>query len=370
MFIDGLSVGIGLLFLSLLYLSPADHKPSKRVGGVIALLCWLVSGTVMMNHGGILARLYIASIPCVFFLLLPMVYWYQQVLTAYGSAPPPNKRALHWIPLVPASLLSLSIGFMPSEDFNNMFFADSEPLSVWVIINSAGFAFLLVGWTILSFLYLGKIVLNTKTYHERLNTEFADHEGKRLDWLVVFTCLLLLTWFYALVVLGTSSGESTLFISETALSLMVLMLIWMLSIQGLRRKPAFSNSEPEPEEVTEQKYSNSSIDEDRLKRMAGKVERKVMEEKAFLNPDIDASTLSNELGISVHYLSQVFSQQMQTTFYSYINNARIEAAKEALKSSQSSVLEIAMSVGFNSRSSFYNAFKKSTGITPSKYKLQ
>lgn len=384
MFIDGISVGIGLLFLSLLYLIPAQQKPSKLVAGIIVLLSWLVSGSLMLDHGGLLARLYIASIPVVFFLLLPMIYWYQQVLTAYGTQPQPDKRTIHWVPVGLAGMLSLSIGLMPSEDFYSMFFSDPDELSVWVAINSAGFAFLLLGWTILSVLYLGRIVITTRAYHQQLNTEFADHEGKRLDWLVGFTCLLVVTWLYGLVVLGASSATSTPFISETVLSLMVLLLIWTFCQQTLNRRPVFSHLEPEPEPEpepapesgseaeseagAEQKYSNSSMDGERLKRIADKVERKVMGEKTYLNPDIDASTLASELGISGHYLSQVFSQEMQTTFYSYINDARIEAAKEALKTSEQSVLEIALSVGYNTRSSFYNAFKKRTGMTPSKYK--
>ena len=386
MFIAGISVGIGLLFLSLLYLNPVNHKPSILVAGVIVILSWLVSGSHLVEQGGLMARLYIASIPVVFFLLLPMIYWYQQLMTAYGAQLRPNKRSIHWIPVGFASLLSLSIGLMPAADFNNMFFNDPEQVSLWVSINSAGFAFLLVGWTILSILYLARIVINTKTYHQQLNNEFADHEGKRLDWLVGFTGLLVVTWFYALVVLGASSAVSMPPISETVLSLLVLLLIWVFCIQTLNRRPAFSHTEqlPEPESepktepspdselegVSEQKYLNSSIDDERLKRIAAKVERKVMGEKSYLNPDIDASTLASELGISAHYLSQVFSQEMQTTFYSYINDARIEAAKEALKTSQQNVLEVALSVGYNSRSSFYNAFKKRTGMTPSKYKLR
>lgn len=368
MFIDGVGVGIGLLFLSLLYLNPTDHKPSLLVGGVIALFIWLLSGSVMLDHGGIFTRLYIASIPVVFFLLLPMIYRYQQVLTAYGSEPRPNNSATHWIPVILASLLSLSIGLMPNEDFNAMFLGDSEQLSVWANLNSIGFFVLFVGWTALSFLYLSKIVMNTRAYHQRLQTEFANHEGKRLDWLVGFVGLLVVTWLYALLVLGMPSDDSTVLISETALSILVFILMWMFSIQALNREPAFSHSEPETEETSEKKYSNSSIDEERLKRIADKVERKVVEEKSYLNPDIDASTLASELGISVHYLSQVLSQEMQTTFYNYINDARIEAAKEELKSSQRTVLEIAMSVGFNTRSSFYNAFKQRTNMTPSKYK--
>lgn len=384
MFIDGMSVGVGLLFLSLLYLNPAYHKPSKLVASIIVIMSWLVSGTLMLDQGGLFARLYIASIPAVFFLLLPTIYWYQQLLTAYGTQPQPEKRTLHWIPVGLAGLLSLSIGLMPTEDFNNMFFNDPEQLSLWVGINAAGFAFLLVGWTILSFLYLGRIVINTKAYHQRLNTEFADHEGKRLDWLVGFTALLVVTWLYALIVLGASSATSTPLISETVLSLLVLLLIWMFCLQTLNRRPVFAHIEPDPEpgsapeldpgsdpesaDVSEQKYANSSIDDERLKRIADKVERKMMEEKSYLNPDIDASTLASELGISGHYLSQVLSREMQTTFYSYINDARIEAAKEALKASEQTVLEVALSVGYNTRSSFYNAFKKRTGMTPSKYK--
>lgn len=368
MFIDGVGVGIGLLFLSLLFLNPTDHKPSRLAGGVIALFCWLLTGSVMLDQGGIFMRLYIASVPVVFFLLLPMIYRYQQVMTAYGSEPRLNNSATHWLPVVLASLLSLSIGLMPNDDFDAMFITGSDQLSAWASLNSIGFFVLFVGWTALSFLYLSKIAMNTRAYHKRLQTEFANHEGKRLDWLVGFVCLLVVTWLYALVVLGMPSNNSTVLISETALSILVLILMWMFSIQALNREPAFSHSEPETEDTSEQKYSNSSIDEERLKRIAGKVERKVVEEKSYLNPDIDASTLASELGISVHYLSQVLSQEMHTTFYNYINDARIEAAKEELKNSQRTVLEIAMSVGFNTRSSFYNAFKQRTNMTPSKYK--
>lgn len=409
MLLNGISVGIGLLFISLLYLSPNTHrpdvnKPSKLVGGIIVLLCWLVSGSLLLDQGIFFARLYIASIPCVFFLLSPMIYNYQLALTAFGKRPNSsenqsnqtvsnktqpiksltNIRVYQWLPLGLACLLSLSIGFMPSEDFNNMFFTGSNQLSVWANINAAGFAFLLIGWTVLSFLYLRKIVLNTKAHHHRLKVQFANHDGKRLDWLVGFTSLLVFTWLYALLVLGVASESAPWFISETVLSLMVMLLILMFAIQALNAKPAFADLEPiiepepvlEPEpapeskEASEQKYSNSSVDNERLKRIAGKIEHKVMEEKSYLNPDIDASTLATDLGISVHYLSQAFSQEMQTTFYSYINDARIEAAKVALKTSQQTVLDIAFSVGFNTRSSFYNAFKKNTGMTPSKFKAE
>lgn len=372
MFITGVSIGIGLLFVSLLYLDANQFKAKRFVAGIVALLCWLLTGTFMLDQGAIQARLYIASIPTAFFLLLPLIYGYQQVLIAYGADVKAIKWAGHWLPVLPAVLLSASIGLMPTNDFNAMFFEESVSASLWVSINSLGFALLLLAWTALSLVYLGKIVRSTKVYHQQLQKEFSNHEGKRLDWLVGLTGLLVFTWLYALIVLGLSAEVSSLFISETLVSLLVLTLIWVFAVQALNRKPAFAMTKvetpTEAEDRVEQKYSNSAIDEERLERIAKKIEQRVKLEQAYLNPELDASTLASDLGISGHYLSQVFSQTMQTTFYNYINDARIDAAKAALKTSEDTVLDIALAVGFNTRSSFYNAFKKRTGMTPSAFK--
>jgi AraC-like DNA-binding protein len=61
---------------------------------------------------------------------------------------------------------------------------------------------------------------------------------------------------------------------------------------------------------------------------------------------------------------------MNTNFYDYINQARVEAAKRALAASDASVLAIALEIGYNSRSAFYNAFKKHSGQTPSAYRAE
>jgi len=43
-------------------------------------------------------------------------------------------------------------------------------------------------------------------------------------------------------------------------------------------------------------------------------------------------------------------------------------AQKLLSSGEDTVLDVALEVGFNSRSSFYSAFKKVTGQTPSAYR--
>ena len=59
---------------------------------------------------------------------------------------------------------------------------------------------------------------------------------------------------------------------------------------------------------------------------------------------------------------------MGQSFFDYVNGWRIEEAKPLIRNGEQTVLAIAYEVGFNSRSSFYAAFKKQTGVTPSAYK--
>ena len=51
-----------------------------------------------------------------------------------------------------------------------------------------------------------------------------------------------------------------------------------------------------------------------------------------------------------------------------MNHKRIVAAQKLLLESELTVLDIAMQVGFNSKSAFYSAFKKHTQLTPSEFK--
>ncbi len=76
-----------------------------------------------------------------------------------------------------------------------------------------------------------------------------------------------------------------------------------------------------------------------------------------------------ELDISQHQLSEILNNSLGKSFTDYINIARIEESRQLLiHKRDASILEIAFESGFNSKSSFYNAFKKFTGKTPGEYK--
>jgi len=148
------------------------------------------------------------------------------------------------------------------------------------------------------------------------------------------------------------------------LSLCVLVLVWGLCVHMLQHQPALLDNNEE------ETYKHSAVDDERLARIADKVELAVVSDELYLDAEVSASKLANKLGISVHYLSQTFSQKMNTTFYDYINLARVNRAKDYLLETDKTVLDIATRVGFNTRSAFYNAFKKNTDMTPSQFRKQ
>ena len=75
------------------------------------------------------------------------------------------------------------------------------------------------------------------------------------------------------------------------------------------------------------------------------------------------------MGISAKILSQIVNEYSHKNFNDFINSYRIEESKKQLegKNNEKYISEILYSVGFNSRSSFYNAFKKNTGLAPGEY---
>lgn len=83
--------------------------------------------------------------------------------------------------------------------------------------------------------------------------------------------------------------------------------------------------------------------------------------------DISLQKLSKRLSISVSTLCHNFKEEMGMTIIDYKLNCQINEAKNLLKISDMSIVQIALSTGFNSPSYFTKIFKIKTGMTPSQY---
>jgi YesN/AraC family two-component response regulator len=124
------------------------------------------------------------------------------------------------------------------------------------------------------------------------------------------------------------------------------------------------------DEKTNSKYQKSSLTFDQKTHIIEALD-KYMKNKPYYYSNLTIDEVAEALQTNSKYLSQVINESYQKNFYTYINVFRINDSMEMLLSNQFenySMEGIAKTVGFNSKSSFYSAFKKYTGYTPTAFK--
>ena len=72
--------------------------------------------------------------------------------------------------------------------------------------------------------------------------------------------------------------------------------------------------------------------------------------------------------LSPSYFSRLFRREMGENFINYVNRIKVQWAKERLRSSNDSVVQIAQELGYMDSSYFISVFKKFEGTTPLAYR--
>lgn len=81
--------------------------------------------------------------------------------------------------------------------------------------------------------------------------------------------------------------------------------------------------------------------------------------------------LGRVFGMNKNYISNIFSEISSIKISSYLNYVRIHKAMEILiHQADVPIIRIAKEVGYNSPGHFTRVFKKFTGTTPMKYRLE
>ncbi len=122
-------------------------------------------------------------------------------------------------------------------------------------------------------------------------------------------------------------------------------------------------------EIDKVRQSSSKIKSLDIDSIINRLTYIMEEEKAFAAENLTLKDTADELGLSVHQLSEIINKKLGKNFKSYINEYRISEAREMLVTEPGrSILSIGIAVGFNSISSFTTIFTKITGCSPSEYR--
>jgi AraC-like DNA-binding protein len=120
-----------------------------------------------------------------------------------------------------------------------------------------------------------------------------------------------------------------------------------------------------------EKYERSGLTPERAVHYLKRLEEYTQNEKPYLDANLTVDKLASQSRIPRHYLTQIFSEQLNQNFYLYINGYRINTVKQLLSdpsNKEMTLLDIAYASGFNSKSTFNSIFKKMTNMTPTQYK--
>lgn len=118
------------------------------------------------------------------------------------------------------------------------------------------------------------------------------------------------------------------------------------------------------------KYSGSALSITSYQDIVERAKRMVEEGKLYKKERLTLSELSMMVGTNSKYLSQSINAKLQCSFVDFVNRYRVEEAKRLMleKNNKSLTLEaIGSLAGFKSKSVFFRAFKKFTGMTPNRF---
>ncbi len=92
--------------------------------------------------------------------------------------------------------------------------------------------------------------------------------------------------------------------------------------------------------------------------------------KEHMSERLSLDQVAAQVYLSKSYFCRIIKSELGCTFTEYINRLRIERSKTLLQSSQMSIAEISLAVGFDDQSYFTRIFKRQTGCSPGKFREQ
>lgn len=133
---------------------------------------------------------------------------------------------------------------------------------------------------------------------------------------------------------------------------------------------ADTNAGPHPTPAAER--PNQVMTPEARDRLAREIENVMLNTEAPFSGEFSLARLAQIVGSNTRYVSHVINEVFGSNFQTYVNSVRIREVCRRIdnhrKYSNFTTYAIAESVGFNSRSAFNTAFKKTTGLSAGEYR--
>ncbi len=370
------TAGIAIAGALFAFRNPDLASSRRQLALVFVLFAGVTTLPLIVAFARALYVFYLPMILPMFLALSPAVYFYIRART--DTEKEPSRPYWHHAALPLAGLVvALGYWLLPAAPRATMF-VDGDMPPGWAPQLLALSTFILIAiWALVSFGYLMAVLKRLRIYRTKLKDLYSNTEQRELrwiDWLILILCAL---WvIVAATLLSDNFGPGVIFSGELVLVVTASLLLFLIAF-SFTPAPARENGrengeaqstapseELDTEKATTEKYARSALSEEMASELAARIETAMRENELFLDPNLSLRKLSAHVRAAPNAVSQTLNEHLQSTFFDYVARWRIEAAKHRILTSDASVLQIAYDVGFNSRSTFYKAFKRETGMTP------
>ncbi len=127
----------------------------------------------------------------------------------------------------------------------------------------------------------------------------------------------------------------------------------------------------ETDEKSTEKYSKSRLNEEDKEQLIYRIEETMNTTEIICQSDFTISKLAKEVDSNTSYVSQVINEKYGMTFSILVGSYRVREACRRMNDQANygnvTIEAISESVGFKSRVTFLNSFKRTVGLTPSEY---
>lgn len=297
------------------------------------------------------------------YLYGPMVYLYVRILTK-GKNKFDANYFLHFIPFILIQVYGFLFFYFEGTEYQ-LSLLDFSTIPPWHI-QLIGILIPVHGVTYMIF-----TVIESYHYNRKIKQSYSSIEKINLAWIRHFVVGTVIIWLVVVLAYALNFMYGDDLQANILIYISLTILLYSLGLKSLSQPQVEFQTEDKERESKMPQYKKSGLDNAAANEIHTSLLKVMEDNKPFLNSKLNLSELANVLGISTHNLSEVINKKENQNFYDFVNRYRVDEVKRLIqqdKEKRFSILALGFDAGFSSKSAFYSAFKRSTGMTPALFR--
>ena len=358
-----------LIFTIILLTKQSAGKEANRRLGIFIFIFTLSQAYVFILYSGFLAHLHRLINADYLIMSMPGYCFYRYInAVTYGKFRFTKRSLLHMLaPLVGFGYYFYTqLSLLNPVEKHERFIYNLEHIPVAESVINALLVVAMLVYFVISFRRIG-------FYRKQIKKFMSDTEKINLNWIKQLILLFSILLIVLMILVELYGSDNQLYSAAVATGFM-LLLSFIFMIKTLLQPVIFSEYKKLSPEYVYEIFSNKAESKIPDSSAGGQLYESILAtlktNKIYLKPNISIKDVACELKIPSKELSSLINKGSKNNFNFFINKLRIEESKQRLqdiRNNKYSIEAIGKDCGFSSRSSFYNSFKKHTGITPTQF---